>query len=191
MSRLFKYLIDLKYRFYVWVTLVFPIFFKFDSAYWYITNRFKQTHMIDTGMPKGVYSDIVEKMLYGMMQMVEDYVSRDKENAFSIVDFMEVSGDSYHQETKNKIIEVLHFKNIRLFELEEKLDQMTHEHCKKFPIYMERSEDTNLYKLCVTNENDPQYKIDLNKIREFEIFIENEKQRILHQIVDIRNSLWS
>jgi len=150
---------------------------KFKGFYWYLYHRIIQSHLVNTGLPKGQYYDKTSLLPEAMLQIVEDFVSRDKEDAFNIVEF--------DCEQRYKIIEVLYFKNIRRVELENQYEELLHK-CYG---------NTNIMKVIKEGfdkiKETPEWKEDAQKLRDIEVLKEKELNKILHTVVDLIPYLWS
>jgi hypothetical protein len=157
-----------------------------DVCY-FVKNWWNASHHIPTGLRIGRWHDKVELMTEGLLELVDDYVSKDKEDAFSIVDYNHVHPEPDYRDfletvrdVKAKIIDVLHFKHVRKPKLEREINLLMHE------LY---GSDDWLEKL--RREFTPAERAKSNLIRKFETDLYNETQRVLHMIVDIRTHLWS
>lgn len=180
---------ELWWRITDWLEDHVPFWFNIRNGYWYVYHRIHQSHMIDTRIQKGSYCDIVGLIQYGLFELVDDYVSRNREDAFATVDY---DHDEQHQEIKAKIIEILYFKNVKLPELQAAYDKLIHEHFEKYPVLFGKiDERTGLGKVEFSGENDSKCKEEFELMDKLEANIENEIQRILHMIIDIRPWLWS
>ena len=93
--------------------------------YYYIRNRyFDHTHMLRTTVKPGSYSDLVHKLPDALFCAIEDYVSRDGEDAFSWFDWG--GSDVWNNAlpgVKGKIIEILHFRHIEQPKLQRDVDE--------------------------------------------------------------------
>lgn len=88
-----------KIEFFCW----YHIWDRCERTYYYIRNRFfKRYHLIRTDLAKGQWWDVDNKMLYGMMNLLVDFV--EKEHALLVVDW-EGSSES-HAAAKKEIIEI-------------------------------------------------------------------------------------
>ena len=119
--KMYKYTVWKRIR--DWMRWTTP-FYQIREAYWYVIHRFRQDHMIDTKLPKGRYYDVDSLMLHGIFELVDSYVRRDCEDAFSIVDF---EWSEEHAQVKQDIIKILHWKNIGRPEIEHQIDSLMHE----------------------------------------------------------------
>jgi len=164
-------------------------FWRLRDAYYYIYHRILQSHMIDTKVSKGHWCDKTELIKAGLLELVDEFVSKDGEDAFAVVDW---EHDETHYDIKSRIIEVLYFKNVKLPEMENQLDKMTHEHFQKYPVnFGEIDEITGCGKVIFAGKDDPNCEKEMKEIWDLERKIEEEKQRILHMIIDLRPWLWT
>jgi hypothetical protein len=174
---------------------------KLRDAIYYVKSRFKQYHMIDTKLSKGHWIDKVSLMEAGLLELVDDFVSRDGEDAFSVVYWDEDDG---HAEVKAKIIEILYWKHVRFPALEKEKDDLWNVYHKKYPIIFkeiseEECKERGIPEGCkemthegIEDEVDENYrKGDFYVINLKEKFIASETQRILHLCVDVREYLWT
>lgn len=172
---------------------------RISDAIHYIKHRIKQSHMIDTKLEKGHWIDKISLMEAALLEMVDDFVSREGEDAFSVVYWDEDDG---HAEAKSKMIEILYWKNVRFPALEKEKDDLWDIHHKKYPIVFrslskEECADKKLdyekgFTQLVHENDDPvNREAEFQTIMEKEQFIEAETQRILHLCVDIREYLWT
>lgn len=152
------------------------LFRKINNMKHFLYNWYHQTNLINTGVKRGEYCDIVSLMEFGLLELVDDFVSKNKENAFDIVDYSSCEEDI---EDRKKIIEVLHFKHIKKPEMEKEFNKLLHE------IYGDSSV------LDCDKEFRDKNKDKIDRLHEIEDNIFNETQRILHIIIDLRPRLWS
>lgn len=174
---------------------------RLSNAYYYVISRLNQTHMIDTKLEKGHWIDKVSLMEAGLLELVDSFVSKDEEDAFSVV-FWDDEFDG-HYDAKCKMIEILYWKHVRKPALEAEKDALWDDYHKKYPtIFRELSEeackeknlpfDKGYSELVHEDDVDPvKREEDLKNIMDKETLIEKETQRILHLCVDVRNYLWT
>jgi hypothetical protein len=150
--------------------------------YRYVRNRwFHQTHVIDTGLMRGYYHDYVEMMIGALLEIVDGYVSRDKEDAFSTVNW---EHNDEVNDLKAKIIDILRFKYITRVEMQKKLDDAGSEFSKNFLMKFDNGK--------MVFEGDEQKRHELlDRCLKLENELEQETQRVLHEIVDVRLYLWT
>lgn len=171
-----------------WICHTVPGAYRLWDSYYYIKHRILQSHMIDTRVSKGHWCDKVELIRAGLFELVDDFISRDQEDAFSTVCW---DHDEEHQNVKNKIISILYFKHIRLPALEAERDKLWDEHSKQFPITQTWDEKLQLGRFVFAGQDDPISKKQLDDIRLIELQIEEETQANLHEIINIRMWLWT
>ena len=146
----------------------------------FIRNYIKGDHNLRTGVKRGEYSDLDHKIENALFLAVEDYISRDAEDALSIVCY---DSDEVHIEVKKKIIEILHFYRIELPELQKEESDLMRELYSHFSI-----ED-----ICknINREKSEEEIKKQNKLRDIEKTIFNKTQETLHKVIDVRPFLWS
>jgi hypothetical protein len=159
---------------------------KVSDAIYYVKCRIKQTHMIDTKLDRGHWIDKVSLMEAGLLELVDNFVSRDGEDAFSVV-YWDEGG---HLEIKEKIIQILHWKYIGKPELESKIDSLWSQYHKDYPVYFEKIEGSNCSEMKRKNEDEESDK-KYQTIRELENELVIKSQENLHLCVDIREFLWT
>jgi hypothetical protein len=135
----------------------------------------------------------------GLLELVDKFVSKDEEDAFSVV-YWDDEEDG-HYDAKCKMIEILYWKHVRKPELEKQKDELWDAYHKKYPIFFkdvsaEECKEKNIpegcTEMCHENDEDPvKRNAEFKIIHEREQFIEAETQRILHLCVDVRNFLWT
>lgn len=166
------------------------IHWRIRDAIHYIKNRFRQSHLIDTKLDKGHWIDKVRLMEAGLLELVDSFVSRDGEDAFSVV----VWDDGEEHETmKFMMIEILYWKHVRSPALEKEKDDLWETYHNKYPLrFVPIPEREGCSELVHENNEDPvKRNEELTEILNKERFIESETQRILHLCVDVREYLWT
>jgi len=143
---------------------------------YFILNYFEGDHNLNTGIKRGSYSDKTYKVQEALFLAVEDFIARDKEDAFSRVNF---DWTEDHKNIKNKIIEVLYFYRIKLPELEKESERLMD------IMYSGVSLEDIIARPRI------KYKEEFDMLQEVDAHINEETQRHLHMVVDIRPYLWS
>jgi len=152
---------------------------------WYIIHWWRKDHWIKTNLEIG-YHDKSVLIEDGLFSLVEDYVSRDGEDAPSII-LME-------DDLFKDVIDILHFYKVRKPELVKKLDLIQHETYGGCILGSELCELKGLHKLIITYNDsytDEQRKSMMKECRELGKEIHEETQRMLMKVVEIRPRLWS
>jgi hypothetical protein len=152
---------------------------------YYIKCRLKQTHMIDTKLEKGHWIDKVELMNAALLELVDSFVSKDGEDAFSSIDWNE----GLDIEVKEKIIEILYWKQIRQHELRHEMEKLWDNHFVEFPMRFEPTSDGGAR--MIEPQDKEKNNANVKNIISKEEYFERENERILHLCVDIRNYLWT
>jgi hypothetical protein len=154
---------------------------KFINAYYYIKHRIKSSHNIHTGLPNGCWYDIDTMIEAGLLNLVEDYVSCEGQDAFSVI-----SWDNHEDEIEAycDIIEILHFKNIELPEKEQHVDKLLHDLYGGDGIL---NFSNGTLKFNFPEEHEEKRK----ELVALEQDILNRKTYFLKKIIDIRGCLWT
>lgn len=160
---------------------------KIRDAIFYIKHRILQSHLIDTKLPKGKWTDKTSLMEAGLLELIDSFVSRDGEDAFTVCKW---DHNECHEDAKFKIIEILYWKCIKQPLLESQKENLWREYHNKYPIYFKRLEGTNLSEMLHENDSEERIK-ELKEVVVFEEMIDAERQRILHLCVDVREFLWT
>ena len=143
---------------------------------WYLYHRIRQDHLIQTGLPKGQYYDKDSLMEAGILELVDDFVSRDGEDAFAFCDW---SWNPDHQEAHDKMIQILHWKHIESVEIEKKLDYLLHEAFKDYCPIQSKRDMTEYERSCL----DEYHELEMKKLKKV--------KKILHMCVDVKDYLWT
>ena len=181
---------------YIWTDCGF-----FTNTYYYFYHIFYQTHLVNTKFPRGCYYNKYSLMEGVVLELIDDFVSRDKEDAFGSIDW---ESDEYHSEAKHKMIDILYSKHIKIPEMKKEIDRL-HDMCFQdwewdFVDCLERPGLCTLERKYIgdleynKDELEKFYQLKdfiLDQIHTLEEGIEKEKQRILHLAVDVRNYLWT
>lgn len=151
---------------------------------WYITHWWRKDHWIKTNLPIG-YHDKPQLIEDGLFSLVEDFVSRNGEDAFCRIYI-----DDWVYKT---IIDILYWYRIRRPEMESKKNMLMNmlygdrtkmwwEDCKDKEGYCELKVDEEFYQ-----RMEP-YTLQLRKL-EKEIHLQT--QTYLHKVIGIRGYLWT
>jgi len=152
---------------------------------WYITHWWRKDHWIKTNLKIGYY-DKLTLIEDGLFSLVEDYVSRDGEDAPSII----LMDDDFHKD----IIDILHFYRVRKPELMKRLDFMENEVYGNCDISSKPSDREGLSEFVFTYNDDYTDEERKNKMKEctnLEKEIYEETQKMLMKVIEIRSRLWS
>jgi hypothetical protein len=140
------------------------------KLYYNIKNRLRLSNHLPSGFPAGEYYEPCDLIPAVLLQAVEDFVARDKQ------DGLKWFSDSEYREN---IIEILHFKIIELPLLEKEFDD------KVTILYGGmRLEDLNTKRTL-------DWEIGNLTLNTVESKINRRKKEILHIIIDIYPYLWS
>lgn len=152
---------------------------------WHITHWWRKDHWIKTNLEIG-YHDKPELIEDGLFSLVENYVSRDDEDAPSII----LMDDEFHKD----VIDILHFYKIRKPELMKRQEFMQHEIFGTCILGSKPCEREGFHELTMTY-NDPytdeERKVKMKECRELENQIHEETQKMLMKVIAIRPRLWS
>jgi len=151
---------------------------------WYYSTRnflFRRYDLIRTGMPKTQWCDKVELMLYGMMNMLKDYV--EKEKCFDIIDW---EHGEEHSNAAKEIREIyawwLNYEN-RQKEISSALNEWHDTKFKDIPVENWR-ERLNI-------KDTPETKNLFDHLHELERKLEEEEEEMLIRLIKIRGHLWT
>lgn len=162
--------------------------YQYSWAYklrWFVTHWWRHDNWIKTNLDIN-YHDKVGLMEDGLFSMVENFISRDEEDAPSTI----VMEDPWY----TTIIEIIHFYRIRKPELEAAYDLMLHE-CFG-PVEMMFIDDGNPHgKRLNLKYNGPMTEEEreekIKRMRDLEKYIFDETQLMLKKCIDVRAYLWS
>jgi hypothetical protein len=154
---------------------------QYDKIRYFIHNYIENNYNLRTGLKRGQYSDIVYKIESSLFIAVEDYIARDREDAFSIINY---DSDMMHSEAKQKIIDILHFYRVELPELQAKHDKILDE------LYGGVNFNDFINKLN-KNERDEEEIKKTKELWRLDEEIHNKTQENLHKVIDVRPFLWS
>ena len=156
------------------------------NAYYYGMHRWIwHGHMLRTEVEPGQYSDKSFKIPSALFCAVEDFVSRDQEDAFGQVNF-----DTNLAPIKAHIIQILHFWCIERPELQEKIDQTLSEWAAATPImtYMLNGVRSSV----VFEPKDPaKSKELLDLLHQYEAELAAKTKKYAKKVVMIHEYLWT
>jgi len=169
-----KHIIDYIYEEIIWKLR------SLRNMYYFVEHYIKADQNLKTGVKRGHYSDYVYKIEQALFIAVEDYIARDCEDAFSVVDF---DWNEDHREIKTSIIEILHFYRIELPELEAESEKL---------LKILYPATSSLDQLLENVNNKTSERNELNIVyRKLEKEILDRTHEMLHKVIDIRCYLWS
>ena len=158
-----------------------PFYRIIDIKFWVRNRVFKRHDLIRTGLNKAQWWDIDSKLLYGTMQLLVDYV--DKEKCFELINW---DGDVDHHHVSNEIKNIYEWwKNYhnRKQEIEHTLN-----------IWYNYAFDKNIKNFSdqLNNIKHDETEKKLNKqYYDLEQKLENEETDMLIRFVKIRKYLWT
>jgi len=153
------------------------------DLYYDTKNRlFKRYDLVRTGLNKSAWWDIDSKILYGMMNMLVDYV--EKEKCFEILDW---DHDKEHKRVKKEIEEIYDWwKNYP--NREKEIDEvLTAWHDYVYEDVME----LDIFEQIKKGKKDKTSKKLLDQHCDLEKKLNDEETEMLIRIVKIRNFLWT
>ena len=156
------------------------------SIRWYITHWYRKDHWVKTNLSIG-YHDKVGLMEDALFSMVENYISRDEEDALS---------DVYiDDEVRDKIIAIVHFYRIKKPLMEKAHDAMLHELYGNSRWNFIPCKDKLGFNELIITDNELYSKEEREQMRKestlLKIKIHNDTQKHLMMCVEIRNYLWT
>lgn len=173
-----------------WMRWTTP-FYEIREAYWYLYARYHQFHMIDTKLKKGRWWDIDALITNGVFELIDSYVSKAGQDAFSHCDW---EWSDKHAQVKQDIIKILHWKHIGKPELEKEADSLLHElyggtEMKFIPDSTEDNPERGRLKM--VHEDVPYRDFKMKKMYNIEAKIDQIDTDMLKRAVEIRNYLWT
>jgi len=180
-----------KIRTWWWGSWIYEVY-EYSWAYhlrWHVTHWWRKDHWVKTNLPIG-YHDKTNLMEDALFTLVDDYASRDQEDAFSKVEY-----DTDLIEIKKKIIEIIHFYNVRREELQKRCDDLLHLCYGDMElIFTDEETKPGFKKLEMVNhsnmdEDHRQKKIEEMHSLETQIF--EETQEMLKKCIEVRPYLWT
>lgn len=154
---------------------------RIKDVYYHIRNRFFcKYYLVDTGLPRHEWCDVVVKMLYANMELLVDYI--EKEKAFEVIEW---NSDEYHQNAKKEMEEIYkwwkNYKN-RQKEFDTALDVW----------YKATYKDSFVDIIKDLNKPRTEYSKDLfDKLNQMEEQLDKEEQEMLIRLIKIRKFLWT
>jgi hypothetical protein len=155
---------------------------------WKITHWWRNDNWIKTSLTVD-YHDAPELMEDGLFSLVDRYVSKNQEDAFSICDY-----DNELIDIKEKIIQILHFYRVEKPALLKREAELLHEVYKDQKTEFTDCEDKPGYKLLNIVYYGKYSKEELDKLRKEHKEVENKiferTQEMLKVCIDVRPYLW-
>jgi len=149
---------------------------------WYIEHYIKKTNYIRTNLSIGYYDKpvLIED---GLFSLVEDFISKDGEDAFRYGE---------EEDIREIIIDILHFYRVRKPEVEKEQEELLHElygdttweFIEKDKRKVMTRKHSNKY---TEKERDEMF----NKHTELEEELEKETTEMLKKCIEIRHYLWT
>jgi hypothetical protein len=155
--------------------------FGIQDRYYKIRNRlFKKYYLIDTKLPRDSWLDSDSKILYGMMNILVDYV--EKEDALNFINW---DATEDHKKVKEEIVAIKswweNYEN-RQKEIEQALDDW----------YEERIGGENDDPIKCINKTPTKKEINLHEhLNSLEKKLNEEEEEMLIRLIKIRNYLWT
>lgn len=165
----------------MWFEITYYCWSKPKDIYYWIRNfLLRRYDLIPTGLNKGQWCDKVELILYGMMNLLVDFV--EKEKCFEVIAW---DSDPEHAHVAKEIHAIYDWwKNYPTRE-QEISDKLTEWHDAKF----EGCGDNWLERL---NSNDtPEVKKMFDDLHILEEKLHDEEQEYIKRLIDIRRALWT
>mgnify|MGYP006293257299 CR=1 FL=1 len=154
------------------------IYFWFRDIYFYLYNRIHQSHLINTGLPKGHHYDKDTLLIEGILNLVDVFISKNGEDAFSRCDW-EV--DEEHQIAKAIFIDAIHYKHIR---------EKRYYEARKILMDSIYGDVNSLYQLVNrrwTNELQEMHR-ELSLVEQKHT---NDLTNVLKKVIEVRDYLWT
>ena len=166
---------------------------KFEDAYYFFKRTFesiegtikgwwRQSNKLHTNLPYSFWYDKTMLIPEALFYAVDDFVSRDGEDAFGIVEW---GNDEHHQRVRNKIIQILHWFHIERPHLE-----------KKYDYYLEKLYGTPEKRLKFCNgevifpERSLEDELNFDNLQEIERVIYRKNKFYSKMVCDIIGFLW-
>lgn len=154
---------------------------------WFVTHWYRKDNWVKTNLPIG-YHDKTRLMEDALFSMVDDFMSRDGEDAPSLIVIAE-------EDWVETIVDVLHFYHIEKPLLEKQHEDLLHEIYGDGKMYFVPCEDRpEYYELEVAyTEKYTQEERDIMRkdLHQLEKKIFDETQDHLKKCIDLRPYLWS
>lgn len=178
----------------IWKSWFYQDLYRYSWLYklrWKVTHWWRKDHWVKTNL-RCDYHDKLALMEDALFSLVDNYVSRNEEDAFSNVSF------DWHDEyldAKAKIIKILHFYNVKLPAMEKRESEILHEYMKDYDmVFGPVDKSTGLGELgfSYSGELSERQREDLKKAHEnLESQIFKETQEMLGLCVEVRPYLWT
>ena len=172
-TKLDDFIMEIKYR------TVYPVR---DAYYWLRNLLIIRRHIIKTGLPVGRWYDSDGRMLYGMMNLLVEFI--EGEEPFKWVDW---KSDKYHSHAAKEMKAI--YKWWKNYPKREKQidDALTKWHDLKF----RKNGKKDIDWLAEINKADsPEVKVASDYLRKLEGKLHKEEQEMLIRLVNIRDYLW-
>lgn len=167
---------------------------KISDAYYYVINKYvEKSHLIDTKLPAGEYYDKDHKMLYGMMNLLVDYVEIEEPYKYDSDEIDKDETNPYmiemynnHNATKREILSIYNWwKNYdnRLKEI----NDLTNQWSDEVSIEKKQVPDITYYSYSLNDKD----KSLLDKIMKLEEQLDKEEEEMLIRLVKVRGTLWT
>ena len=166
--------------------------YRFKAAKYFLINYIQGSHRLDSGVKRGHSSDIYHKIERSLFLAIDEFASKDKEDALSFIDWENNDG---HVAAKETIKDVLHFLHIEEKELKLKEEKLLGELYK-----CKYDNDLKNKPMCIFGEEkcedcprprEEEAKKLHDEYWNLENYLHDKKTELLRKIVDIRDYLWS
>lgn len=163
-------------------------FYQYSWLYnlrWKVTHWFYKEHWVHCDLTCN-YHDKMKLMESALFTLVEDFVAKNKEDAFKHV-YVE-------DDVREKIIQIIHFYRIESVELQKKIDEKLHElYGKNKLCFKEKNEKGLCEAVFIDNSgfSEIEKKKKRNELQQIEKELFNKTQEYLKLCIDVRPHLWS
>lgn len=152
---------------------------------WKITHWWRKCHWVHCDL-HCTYHDKSELMEAALFTLVENYVAKDNEDAFSVV--------VVEDDVREIIIQILHFYRIEAIEIQTEIDRLLHEIYGKTDMFFvdcDREGCKELQFIDHSGHTKEEKKAMTEELRRLEQELFDKTQEHLKICVDIRPYLWS
>jgi len=151
----------------------------------FVRNWIEHSNVIHTGLKHGRYYDKCTLLPEGMFNIIEQYISKDDEDAFSFINW---ETTEYDIKNKQTIIDVLHWYRVEEPELQKEYGRLLDLAYGKIKyVQFDNCVDT-VYNGSFSSE---ERKDMQNRLRRIEEEIVNRNKEMMHKIVDLYPCLWT
>jgi len=169
----------------LWDFLNFPRTF-------YLNYFVSGTHVIRTGLQKGKWHDRPEKIFYGLMNEIVEFVEKEATvDYYKNKKYISEDGPDGHTQIHEKTYSIYIWYKEVLPRKEKELDELSELYTSKKKEEAEkRGYDTNDHMHIFTKDSTEVNQLMLN-YRSLSDEIEREKIEMMHNIIEVNDSLWT